>query len=183
MRVASLSCLLVVGSVTAFGATPEATPDRFRQAQAMKSTSGLQALATAGDADAAYSLGSAYNDGRGVPRNPRLAAEWFERAAMQDHVEAQFSLGFLYLHGSGAGELALEPDEAKARTWLGRAARAGQLDAQALAGSLLLADQLLVKRREQLSCFQPPGVGSPRRFSMLDSCRCANPYPGDVGAH
>ena len=63
----------------------------------------LRGLAEAGDAEAQYALGTAYSDGLALARDYRQAAAWFEKAALQGHVRAQFSLGFLYYHGAGLG--------------------------------------------------------------------------------
>src|SRR5205085_9806804 len=52
-------------------------------------------LAEKGDADAAFNLGQAYRLGRGVPTNLSIAKSWFERAARQNHVDAQTTLGLL----------------------------------------------------------------------------------------
>jgi localization factor PodJL len=48
-----------------------------------------------------YEVALRYVDGRGVPQNLSEAAEWFERAAKQGLVPAQFRLGGLYEKGLG----------------------------------------------------------------------------------
>jgi TPR repeat protein len=36
-----------------------------------------------------------------VPKDPRVAAEWFSKAAYQNHAGAQFNLAILYETGDG----------------------------------------------------------------------------------
>jgi hypothetical protein len=57
--------------------------------------------ARAGDAEAQYSLGWMYANGRGIPRDDGLAAYFFLLAAAQDHAPSQRMLRFV---GSAAGE-------------------------------------------------------------------------------
>ena len=46
-------------------------------------------------------LGLLYAAGRGVPEDPKLAAEWHARAASQGLANAQYQLGLLYERGEG----------------------------------------------------------------------------------
>src|SRR6478672_4416305 len=61
-------------------------------------------LAEKGDADAAFNLGQAYRLGRGVPTNLAIAKSWFERAARQNHIDAQTTLGLLLFQNGEQGE-------------------------------------------------------------------------------
>lgn len=49
-----------------------------------------------GDPDAQFNLGQAYKLGRGVKQDLGLAADWYQRAAQQGHLQAADSLGHLY---------------------------------------------------------------------------------------
>ena len=69
--------------------------------------------------------------GRGVPRDAAAAATWYDKAAAQGYMPAQFELGRMYLNGLG-----LARDEAKAREWLGRAAKQGHQEARRLSRQL-----------------------------------------------
>jgi localization factor PodJL len=80
----------------------------------------IRALATAGDPAAQFELGSRYSDGRGVGRDAKAAAQWFQKAAEQGLAPAQYRLGSLYEKGVG-----LDRDYAQARGWYQRAAQAG----------------------------------------------------------
>lgn len=96
----------------------------------------LGALAEAGDADAQYALGTAYSDGLAMPRDYRLAADWYAKAAQQGHAQAQFNLGFLHHQGAGDGDTALPPDPVQAARWLNAAAEAGNPLAAQLLGRI-----------------------------------------------
>ena len=57
--------------------------------------------AAQGDAQAQTSLGLLYSTGDGVPRDPRMAVEWFQKAAEQGHGFGQLMLATKYLEGDG----------------------------------------------------------------------------------
>ena len=56
----------------------------------------LMVRAEAGDRNAQYELGSAYDTGNGVARNAQEAERWYRAAADGGHAEAQNSLGSGY---------------------------------------------------------------------------------------
>ena len=72
-------------------------PGFFRQAEA---------LAARGDAQAAFLLGKAYHQGRGVPADTGKAREYYRLAAAQDHARAEHNLGVLDLEVEGRPDLA-----------------------------------------------------------------------------
>jgi len=59
-----------------------------------------------------------YATGLGVTRHPATAAEWYRRAAGQDHMLAQIRLGFMYRRGEGVAR-----DLVQAYLWAALAAR------------------------------------------------------------
>lgn len=75
-----------------------------------------------GDAEARCHLGWAYQGGRGVPRDPAMAANWFRMAAEQGHPVAQVDLGFMFAQGRGVSP----KNPGAAREWF-RKALAGDL--------------------------------------------------------
>lgn len=85
-------------------------------------------LAQAGDADAQFNLGQAYRLGRGVPINLSLAKEWLERAAAQNHVDAETTLGLLLFQNG---------DQGPGLKWLKLAAEAGEPRAMLVYGTAL----------------------------------------------
>ncbi len=84
----------------------------------------LEPAAEAGDATAQYYLGVFYDHGEGVIRNYMTATAWYQKAAAQDHRDAQFNLGMIYYNGAGGGgdPGAVAQDQAAAARWLGPAA-------------------------------------------------------------
>jgi cell division septation protein DedD len=78
-------------------------------------------MAEAGDADAQFNLGQAYKLGRGVPQDLAQAADWFGRAARQNHLQAADNLG-LVLYDMG--------QKGDALPWLQQSADRGEPRAQ-----------------------------------------------------
>ena len=81
-----------------------------------------------GDADAAFNIGQAYRLGRGVPTNLAIAQSWFERAARQNHVDAQTTLGLLLFQNG---------NQAEGLKWLKAAAERGEARALLVYGTAL----------------------------------------------
>ena len=87
-----------------------------------------------------------YTTGRGVPKDLERAAEWYEKAAIQGHTGAQFSLGAMLVNGEGVPR-----DVATGLMWLNLSREAehssryllfrleGELDAATLADGRRLA--------------------------------------------
>jgi len=58
-------------------------------------------LPAAADIQQGFERGEAYYSGEGVPQDCIQAFQWFQKAAEQDHVVAQLSLGVMYDAGRG----------------------------------------------------------------------------------
>ena len=106
----------------------------INQANAVaKAPADLIEKASGGDAEAQYKLGLYYGQ-RNVnleAYNPKIAAQWLEKAAKQGHRDAQYKLGSLQ------ASLGME-DPGASEKWFRKASEHGQLDAQtSLAFSLL----------------------------------------------
>tara|TARA_R110002073_G_scaffold7963_4_gene44491 strand:+ start:6643 stop:11175 length:4533 start_codon:yes stop_codon:yes gene_type:complete len=84
----------------------------------------LRPLATQGDHNAQYKLGSLYYSGEGVKQDFSQSALWYRRAAQQGNVDAQYSLGNMYLMGEG-----IEQDDNQAAHWYSLAADQGHTSA------------------------------------------------------
>jgi localization factor PodJL len=80
----------------------------------------IKASAQQGDATGQYELAARYVEGRGLPRDPKLGAQWFEKAATQGLAPAQYRLGSMYEKGIG-----VDRDYARARKWYESAANVG----------------------------------------------------------
>jgi TPR repeat protein len=78
-----------------------------------------------GNADAQYHLGLMYANGRGVPRDDKIAVLWYGKAAEQGEAQAQFNLGWMYANGRRVAK-----DEKIAVLWYTKAAEQGYARAQ-----------------------------------------------------
>ena len=97
-------------------------------------TTPLQALAQRGDARAQLELGVRYAEGRGgLPRDSKIAAQWFSKAADQGVVIAQYRLGSLYEKGVG-----VDRSYERARSLYEKAANAGNARAMHNLGVLFV---------------------------------------------
>jgi len=82
------------------------------------------AKAEGGDADAQFSLGVKFAN-IGPAQDYAQAAEWYVKAADQNHALAQFNLGVMYALGQGVLR-----DEALSMKWIRKAAHLGDAGAQ-----------------------------------------------------
>jgi TPR repeat protein len=71
-----------------------------------------------------FQIGEKYYWGRGVPEDYAEACKWFRKAAEQNHIEAQFILGWCYRHEQG---VPLDFDEAA--KWFRKAAEQNHAEA------------------------------------------------------
>ncbi|MDB6030063.1 MAG: Sel1 repeat protein [Verrucomicrobiales bacterium] len=86
--------------------------------------------ATNGEADAQFALGLKFSSGE-QPDLPQ-AAQWYRKAALQNHLLAQFNLSIMLARGQGIGQ-----NDTEAAAWLSRAAYAGDPGAQFQMGNRL----------------------------------------------
>lgn len=77
----------------------------------------LKERALAGDDEAQFELGQAYQKGDGVEQSDSEAAHWVRKAAMQENTEAMVNLAIAYRGGFG-----VEHDNVAAYMWLDVAA-------------------------------------------------------------
>jgi len=85
----------------------------------------LRSLATQGDQDAQYKLGTLHYSGDGVKQDFSKSALWYRRAAQQGNLDAQYSLGNMYLMGEG-----VEQDNQQAAHWYALATEQGHVSAK-----------------------------------------------------
>lgn len=90
------------------------------RALASELLSDIRDLAAAGDVEALFLMGTAYDEGLGVPLDHPEAMRWYRRAAGRGHVLAAHNIGNMYRDGRG-----VDADAAAAVRWWLRAARAG----------------------------------------------------------
>ena len=76
----------------------------------------LVSKAKAGDAEAQFEIGKRLDFGQGVEAAPKLAADWYHKAALQGHPKASEYLAIFYEEGIGVVK-----DLEKAKEWRERA--------------------------------------------------------------
>ena len=91
----------------------------------------LMAKANAGNAEAEFLVGTKYELGAQVPKDPGQAAAWYRKAADKGYPQAEHSLGILYEFGTG-----VPADPATAAQWYRKAAEQGFAPAQFSLGLL-----------------------------------------------
>ncbi|MCL2697018.1 MAG: sel1 repeat family protein [Oscillospiraceae bacterium] len=97
----------------------------------MKTIEELKTLASQGDAESQCLLATYYDLGEGIEQDSKKALEWYEKAADQNHANAQGAIGSMYLHGR---EGVIAKDESKAFEWFKKAAEQGSATSQFFLG-------------------------------------------------
>ncbi|KAF0228370.1 MAG: peptidoglycan-binding domain 1 [Beijerinckiaceae bacterium] len=129
---------MTVGSINADGTARPIETGRpaidslIAQSGGMKGQDKLREAALDGNVAALFEIGARYADGRGIARDPKLAARWFEQAAASGHGPSQYRLASLYREGKG-----ITKDPALAFQWFDRAAAQGHVLAMHNAAVLL----------------------------------------------
>ena len=102
--------------------------DAWSRGEYRKAVDKWRPLAIAGDPDAQFNLGQAYKLGRGVPVDLIMAEQWYAKAALQGHFQAEENYGLaLFQNGK----------HTEAVPWLERAAARGEPRAQLVLGTML----------------------------------------------
>lgn len=127
MRKHLVATFFLVVSLPAL-ASMEAALSDFKQGNYGAAIKALNSLGDAGDMKAQIMLGALYNKGGVVARNDQQSAFWFEKAASQGNVEAQYQLGSLFEDSQ------LPRDYETAASWYKKAAQHGSAKAQARLG-------------------------------------------------
>ena len=95
----------------------------FNRAQV--SAEPVEAQAERGNADAQFYLGLQCANAGGTSHDYEQAAQWYSKAAGQNHALAQFNLGMMYANGQGVCR-----NDTEAGMWFGKAAEHGDAGAQ-----------------------------------------------------
>jgi len=80
---------------------PPASADPLLRFEGVTGAERLKTAARAGDVSAFIELGNRHLEGKGAPRDPKVAVAWFERAAAFGSAPAQFRLGAMHREGRG----------------------------------------------------------------------------------
>jgi TPR repeat protein len=103
----------------------------------------LRSAAKKGHAQAAELLGGLYENGRVGPRDPAIAASWYQMAADNGSATAAYDLGVLYAKGDGVPQ-----SVEKATQWWQKAADQGLSSAQTMIATRYMGQK---KYREAVS--------------------------------
>ena len=105
----------------------------------------LRKAANGGCADAQYMLGSRlFCAENSTPETRREAAQWYRKAADQNHAAAAFALSFMYKDGSD-----IPKDEEEALNWCRRGATLGDANAQHELGRSYYSGDIVPKDRDK----------------------------------
>ncbi|MDR2351709.1 MAG: sel1 repeat family protein, partial [Deltaproteobacteria bacterium] len=89
-----------------------------------KAIEGFLKLAENGDVRAQYHLGIIFQEGKGVPCNPKISLNWFQEAGKKGLSLAQFSAGKILLNGEGVPK-----NSTLGISWISKAATQGLIAA------------------------------------------------------
>lgn len=89
-----------------------------------------------GDADAQFNLGQAYKLGRGVPVDLKAAEEWYRKALLQGHLQAEDNYGLILFQNG---------DRQKALPFIEKSAGRGEPRAQYILGTALFNGDMVKK--------------------------------------
>ncbi|HEY0622044.1 SPOR domain-containing protein [Sphingomonas sp.] len=101
--------------------------DAWQRGDYKKALAEWRGPAAAGDPDAQFNMGQAYKLGRGVPVDLAMAEEWYRKAALQGHPQAEESYGLTLFENN---------KRAQAAEWLNKAAGRGEQRAQYVLGTM-----------------------------------------------
>jgi len=111
--------LTVLLSTSLIGITYADYNDGYKAYQAKDYATALKEwkpLAEQGDSSAQFGLGWMYENGKGVLKDDKQAADWYRKAAEQGYSDAQFNLALMYVDGDGVLK-----DMTKAKYWINKA--------------------------------------------------------------
>lgn len=105
---------------------PSPTQPSTKQSTAQAPPTSLRQRAQSGDAGAQFELAEIYFYGTGhQPLDVNTALQWYEKAARNGHVEAQYKLGMFYYNGE-----IVSKNLSKARNWIKKAAARNHSEAK-----------------------------------------------------
>ena len=104
--------------------------------------------ANAGSQPAQRNLGTMYDQGLGVSRDPAQAAVWFRKAAEEGNRDASFQLATMYENGRGVPQ-----DSKQALDWYRKAALLGDVDSQVKLGRAYMDGTMVSKNEGEASAW------------------------------
>lgn len=135
------SVVAALGMTAAFWAMPaladvKAGVDAWSRGDFAAAVKEWRQPAINGDPDAQFNMGQAYKLGRGVPVDLKEAEEWYRRAALQGHLQAEDNYGLILFQNG---------DRQKALPYIQKSADRGEPRAQYILGTALFNGDLVKK--------------------------------------
>lgn len=125
---AATAALLLVAPACAQVDPVKAGVEAYERGDFPAAVASWRPAAEGGNADAQFNLGQAYKLGRGVPVDLKQAEEWYRRAALQGHEQAEANYGLALFENGKRGDSV---------QWLQRAVVRGDARAQYILGIML----------------------------------------------
>lgn len=144
MSVWALPMLLLVAGAAPAPPVPSEAQRAYAARQYDTARQLWETQAEAGDAAAQLGLGTLYDLGQGVVRDPVVAYRWYRRAAAAGFAAAEFNVAAMCDTGDG-----MPRNVAEAALWYGRAAAHGNRRAQFNLGQLYAAGEGVPRNPEQ----------------------------------
>lgn len=129
MRKISWAVLLAAAALPGAPALADvkAGVDAWQRGDYKKALTEWRGPAVAGDPDAQFNMGQAYKFGRGVPADLAQAEEWYRKAALQGHPQAEENYGLTLFENN---------KRMQASEWLQKAAARGEPRSQYVLGTM-----------------------------------------------
>lgn len=135
MRQAFLAAALILGASPA-AADVKAGVDAWSRGDYRKAVEEWRGPAVAGDADAQFNMGQAYKLGRGVSVDQAIATEWYRKAALQNHAQAQDNYALALFQ---------EGKKAEALPWLEKSVARDEKRTELVLGTMLFNGDAVTK--------------------------------------
>lgn len=168
--------LLLLAAAGPAPTDPEAAQQAYAAGRYNEARRLWTAQAEAGDPAAQLSLGSLYDLGQGVPRDPAVAYGWYRLAAAAGEPAAEFNVAAMYDSGDGVTR-----NTAEAALWYGRAAAHGNRRAQYNLGQLYAAGDGVPRNLDQAEAWfraaAPDLPAAAERLAALRRAGEARPRP------
>ena len=160
MKRLALALLLIVGLSAQAGPTYERAVVAYDKGDFTEALAAFSALAERGHPGAEFMLGAMYFYGKGVPKNDKFAAIWFQKSAVKGNPNGQLAFGSLYIRGVG-----VQQDLTRAYAWLTIAADADVTGLRQQAMNLrheaaqLMRPNEIARARQIASDYEPRSAG------------------------
>jgi uncharacterized protein len=135
------SAKMIITALAILSASPaladvKAGVDAWSQGDYGKAIAQWRPLAVAGDADAQFNMGQAYKLGRGVPVDLKMAEDWYRKASLQGHLQAEDNYGLILFQNG---------DRQKALPLIERSSARGEPRSQYVLGTALFNGDMVKK--------------------------------------